>query len=134
VNEAIARNLVEGAVEHARGIGVPITVAVVDTGGHVVMKLRMDGASLISVHMSEDKAWTAAAIGSPTGDLNPLVQAGESLFGLTDAVHGRIITFAGGLPVQRDGQLVGGIGISGGSTEQDGEVAERAVAAAASTA
>jgi uncharacterized protein GlcG (DUF336 family) len=128
MDEKLARAIVDAGTEHARSLGIAVTIAVVDAGGHVVMKLRMDGASLISVRMSEDKAWTAASIGMSTGDLTPLVQQpGSDLFGLTTAVDGRIIAFPGGLPVTDGGELVGGVGVSGGSVEDDGRIAEEAL-------
>jgi uncharacterized protein GlcG (DUF336 family) len=128
MDEKLARAMVDAGTEYARSLGIAVTIAVVDAGGHVVMKLRMDGASLISVRMSEDKAWTAASIGMSTGDLTPLVQQpGSDLFGLTTAVDGRIIAFPGGLPVTDGGELVGGVGVSGGSVEDDGRIAAEAL-------
>lgn len=122
-----ARRLVDSATAAAREMGVAVTVAVVDAGGHVVMKARMDGASLGSVRMSEDKAYTAAALNRATGALTPLVQPGQPLFGLAGAQEGRIVVLGGGFPVRLDGRLVGGIGVSGAAVEQDVQIAESAL-------
>jgi cob(I)alamin adenosyltransferase len=124
---ARARRLVDSAVHGAVDKGLAVSVTVVDAGGHVVMKVRMDGAPLGTVNMSENKAYTAAALNRATGDLSALVQPGQPLYGLNSAEAGRIVALGGGIPVRLDGQLVGGIGVSGGSVEQDVEIAELAL-------
>ena len=123
-----ARRLLDSAVEHATAIGVPSSVAVVDVGGHVVVKARMDGAPLVTVRMCEDKAYTAVAVGEPTANLLPDTQPGAPLFGLFAAEAGRIIVFGGGFPLFTGEGLVGGLGIAGGTVEQDLEIGDVAMA------
>lgn len=125
---AVSRRLIDSGIACATELGVPVSIAVVDAGGHVVIKVRMDNAPLISVRMAEDKAYTSAATNLPTGDLHPLVQPGEPLYGLIAAEGGRIITFRGGIPLRdQTDQIVGGIGVSGGTVDQDDEIASTAV-------
>lgn len=119
-----AREAVDAALVHAGELGVDAAVTVVDQGGHVVTMSRMDAAAIIAVRMSADKAYTSAVTRMPTADWHPLVQPGESLFGLTSAEAGRIITFGGGLPLEGEGGVVGAIGVSGGSVEEDVAIAE----------
>lgn len=122
-----AQNLIDAAKERAMAIDVAMCITVVDGGGHVIMKVRMDGAGVISSQIADDKAYTAAGIGMPTGELGRLVGPDGPLYGLPSADHGRIITFGGGFPLHADGMLIGGIGVSGGSVEQDVEVAQAAL-------
>ncbi len=127
---SIARQVFDAAVARAEETGAPSSVAVVDTGGHVVLKGRMDGAPLVTVQMSEDKAYTAAALEEPTAALLDEVQPGRDLFGLFAAEAGRIIVFGGGVPLfEQDGALAGGLGVAGGTVEQDLEIVEAAMAA-----
>lgn len=123
-----ARKLLDRAVGHAGVIGVPSSVAVVDVGGHVVVKARMDGAPLVTVRMCEDKAYTAVAVGEPTANLLPDAQPGAPLFGLFAAEAGRMIVFGGGFPLFAGDRLVGGLGIAGGTVEQDLEIGDVALA------
>jgi uncharacterized protein GlcG (DUF336 family) len=123
-----ARKLLDSAVEHATAIGAPSSVAVVDVGGHVVVKARMDGAPLVTVRMCEDKAYTAVAVGEPTASLLPDAQPGAPLFGLFAAEAGRIIVFGGGFPLFAGDHLAGGLGIAGGTVDQDLEIGEVAMA------
>ena len=113
------------ALEKAEEMGVEITVCIVDKGGNVVIKARMDDAGYLSGQFAEDKAYTAAGIGFATSDLAPIVQPGEMVFGIT---HPRVVTFGGGIPLQDGGSVVGGVGISGGSVDDDVAIAEAAIA------
>jgi uncharacterized protein GlcG (DUF336 family) len=113
----------------ARERGVPISVAVVDQGGQLVAFERMDGADLVTISLSQDKAWTALMNRMPTRDLAPLVQPGAEFYGYESIGRGRTIVFAGGMPLEIDGVLVGGLGVSGGSVEQDQEIVDAALAA-----
>jgi uncharacterized protein GlcG (DUF336 family) len=123
---AAARLMISAAASEARALRVAMSVAVVDSGGQLVAFERMDGADLVSVGLAQDKAWTALMNRMPTGDLAPLVQPGAEYFGYESIGRGRTIVFAGGMPLLRDGILVGGVGVSGGDSAQD----QRAVAAA----
>ena len=122
---AKAREMGRAALEHAEKMGVAITVCVVDQGGNAVLKARMDGAGYLAGQFAEDKAYTSAGIGFATADLAPLVQPGEMAFGIT---HPRVVTFGGGIPLTEDGKIVGAVGVSGGSVDEDIEVAEAALA------
>ncbi|MGI9658623.1 MAG: GlcG/HbpS family heme-binding protein, partial [Gaiellaceae bacterium] len=104
---------------------VEIAVCVVDKGGNPVLKARMDGASYLPAQFAEDKAWTAAGLGFATSDLAPLVQPGEMVFGIS---HPRVVTFGGGVPLREGDAVVGGVGVSGGSVDDDIAVAEAALA------
>ena len=124
-----ATTLMKAAKAAARERGVAISVAVVDQGGQLVAFERMDGADLVTISLAQDKAWTALVNRMPTRDLGPLVQPGAEFYGYESIGRGRTITFAGGMPIERDGVLVGGVGVSGGSVEQDQEIVGAALAA-----
>ena len=124
-----ATTLMKGAKAAARNLGVPISVAVVDQGGQLVAFERMDAADLVTIPLSQDKAWTALMNRMPTRDLAPLVQPGAEFYGYESIGRGRTIVFAGGMPIERDGVLVGGVGVSGGSVEQDQAIVEAALEA-----
>ncbi len=124
-----AQAVVEAARKKAEEIGVMQNIAVVDEGNNLVAFAHMDGAWLGSINISQNKAFTARAFDMPTADLVPLTQPGEPLFGIHASNHGKIIIFAGGIPLKSGGRVVGAIGVSGGSVEQDQEVAEAGAAA-----
>jgi glc operon protein GlcG len=119
-----AMRLVAAAMAKAKDMGVPQCISVVDVGGHLLAFARMDGAFSLSVDTSLMKAKTAASYGRPTGD----IAAGTDLK-LAIATRGKRINLPGGLPVIVDGDVVGGIGIGSGTSEQDREVANAALAA-----
>ena len=114
----------EAARTHATELGTPVTITVVDGGGNVRTQTRMDGARFGTLNVSANKAFTAAAFGAPTKVLGDLVQPGAPLFGFADAAGGRFVSFAGGLPLVRDEEVIGAIGISGGSVDQDQAIAD----------
>ena len=124
-----ARALAAAAIGAARAEAIPISVAVVDSGGQLVAFERMDGADLVTVTLAQDKAWTALVNRMPTGDLAPIVQPGAEFYGYHTIKGGRTIIFAGGLPLARDGVLVGAVGVSGGDSAQDRRIVEAAAAA-----
>ncbi|WP_329106645.1 heme-binding protein [Micromonospora sp. NBC_01699] len=121
---ADARQVIAAAEARANEIGQPQNIAVVDAGGNLVAHVRMDGAWLGSVDISINKAWTARAFDIQTKDLGTNAQPGSQFFGIHATNHGRVVIFAGGIPLVRDGRVVGGIGVSGGTGEQDQTVAE----------
>ena len=106
------------AVQEAERLGIAIVVAVVDRAGHTRCLLRMDGAFLHSAGIAEDKAYTAAGFGLATADWDK-VTAGNANLASGLAARPRLVMFGGGLPIELDGECVGGIGVSGGSEEQD---------------
>ena len=124
-----ARRVIAGAEEKAAEIGCPMDIDVVDAGGHLKSHVRMDGAFIGSIYISINKAYTAIAFQTETKALNSLTQSGQELFGLSDAHGGRLVIFAGGIPLRRGGEIVGAIGVSTGTVDQDQEVAEAGAAA-----
>ena len=124
-----ARRIVDAAAEKATDIGVPMNVAVVDAGNNLTAFARQDGAWLGSIDIAQGKAYTARAFDMPTRDLVPAVQPGGPLYGIEASNGGRLIVFPGGIPIVTGEEIVGAIGVSGGTVEQDQEVAEAGVAA-----
>jgi uncharacterized protein GlcG (DUF336 family) len=124
-----AQTVVQAARAKAKEIGVPMNIAVVDEGGNLVAFVRMDDAWRGSIDIAQNKAYTARAFDMPTKQLAPLVQPGQPLYGIEASNHGRLIVFAGGIPLMSGGRVMGAIGVSGGSVDQDQEVAEAGVAA-----
>jgi uncharacterized protein GlcG (DUF336 family) len=121
---AAAEAIIEAAKTKARAIPVAVSCAVVDSGGILVAFERMDGAELVTVVLAEDKAYTALVNQSDTGALAALSQPGAELFGLDSAAGGRMVVFAGGIPLLCDGVLVGAVGVSGGTVVEDQVIAE----------
>lgn len=119
-----ARRVIAAAEKMAMEINQPMNIAVADAGGNVVAHVRMDGAWIGSIDISMKKAFTSRAFDIATKDLATLSQPGGPFFGIHASNDGRIMIFAGGIPLQRDGVIVGAIGVSGGSGEQDHQVAE----------
>jgi uncharacterized protein GlcG (DUF336 family) len=126
---ADARRVIAAAEKKAAEIGQPMNIAVADEGGNLVSHVRMDGAWLGSIDISINKAFTARAFDIATKDLADHSQSGGQFFGIHVSNHGRIMIFAGGIPLKRDGKVVGAIGVSGGSGAQDHAVAEAGAAA-----
>ena len=122
-----ALKLITAARKQAEKIGVPMVIAVVDAGGNLVAQQRMDNALLVSVDISRNKAYTAVAIKIPTHELAEAAQPGQPLFGIHNADNGRIVIFGGGFPLEADQEVVGGIGVSGGSVQEDIRCAEEAL-------
>jgi len=124
-----AKIMLEAAERKAMEIGVPMVIAVVDMGGNLVAQHRMNGSLLASVSISLDKAYTAAALKMPTHEAAALVVPGQALFGLNTTVGGRLVVFGGGFPILENGTMIGGLGVSGGSVEEDMNVATAGLAA-----
>src|SRR3982750_960401 len=124
VTLADARRVIEAAGKRAAEIGQPMNIAVADAGGNLVAHVRMDGAWIGSVDISIKKAYTSRAFDIATRDLAEHSQSGGQFFGIHASNGGRIMIFAGGIPLKKDGKVVGAIGVSGGSGEQDHAVAE----------
>lgn len=124
-----AKSLIAAAETEANRLSSPSNIAIVDVTGYLIAHVRMDGAQLGSVHHSIDKAFTSCVLRSDTGVLTDQAQPGGSLYGLAGSIDGRVITFAGGVPVKSDGCVIGAIGVSGGTAEQDHQIALAAVGA-----
>lgn len=118
-----ARRIIAAAEQKAADIGQPSNIAVVDAGGNLVAHVRMDGAWIGSIDISINKAWTARAFDISTKELAELSQPGEDFFGIHVSNDERVMIFAGGIPLKRDGAVVGAVGVSGGSGAQDQSVA-----------
>lgn len=129
VTLADARRIIAAAEQKAQEIGQPMNIAVVDGGGNLVAHVRMDNAWIGSVDISIKKAWTARAFDVSTQDLAELSQSGDQFFGIHASNQGRVMIFAGGIPLKRGSQVVGAVGVSGGLGKQDQAVAEAAVEA-----
>ncbi len=126
---AAARRVIAAVQRDARGLQLPVSVAVVDSGDQLVAFERMDGADLVTVSLARDKAYTALVNRMPTADLPPLVQPGAEYFGYDALGGGRMVVFAGGVPLEEGGVLVGAVGVSGGDSAQDARLAEAGAAA-----
>lgn len=129
VGLADARRVIAAAEKRAHEISQPMNIAVVDEGGNLVAHVRMDGAWLGSIDISINKAFTARAFDIATGDLAGYSQSGGQFFGIHASNHGRVMIFAGGIPLKQDGKVVGAVGVSGGTGDQDQAVAEAGAAA-----
>ena len=124
-----ARRIIAAAQKKAQDIKQPMNVAVCDAGGNLLAFERMEGAWLGSIDISINKAWTSRAFDIATGDLAKHSQSGDQFFGIHVSNGGRVMIFAGGVPLKRGGQVIGAIGVSGGSGEQDQAVADAGAAA-----
>lgn len=126
---AAARAVIAAVQAEGRAMGVALTCAVVDAGDQLVAFERMDAADLVGVILARDKAWTALVNRMPTRDLAPVVQPGAEFYGYDSVAAGRSIVFAGGMPLEIGGVLVGAVGVSGGDAAQDQRAVEAGVAA-----
>ena len=124
-----ARRVIDAAEKKAEEIGQPMNIAIADTGGNLVAHVRMDGAWLGSIDISIKKAFTSRAFDISTKDLAENSQPGQQFFGIHASNDGRIMIFAGGIPLKKDDKVVGAIGVSGGSGDQDHSVAEAGASA-----
>jgi uncharacterized protein GlcG (DUF336 family) len=122
VAEIIAR-IAESEACH---LAVPMAIAIVDGEGGLQLFKRMDGTLPVSTELAVSKAYTAAALRMPTHQLGELAQPGAPLYGIQHTHHGRIVMFGGGYPLCLHGEVVGAIGVSGGTVEQDMQVAQPA--------
>jgi uncharacterized protein GlcG (DUF336 family) len=121
---AFAKNIAERIEEQSARAKVPVAVCIIDIHGNVVLKHRMNGAPTFSVDLSERKAYTSALVGLRTADLSPLVQPGQPLFPLMGLSDGRYCSMGGGAPLKSDGEMVAGVGVSGGTVDQDVAILE----------
>ena len=124
-----AKKVVSAAEDRARQMGLAMNIAVMDAGRNLVAFHRMDGAWVASIDIAIDKAFTSAGRGLTTREIGEMAQPGQPLFGINTTNGGRIVIFAGGVPLMREGEVVGAVGVSGGTPDEDHEVAEAGVAA-----
>src|SRR3954469_13558088 len=123
----IAKKVAERVEAESTKSKVPVAVSVIDIHGNVVLVHRMTGAPAFSLEISERKAYTSALIGVRTADLVPLVQPGADLYPLLAVAGGRYSAMGGGVPLTGDGKVIAGVGVSGGTTEQDVAIVEAAI-------
>lgn len=122
----VAKYIAQKVSEKAAQIGVKAVVAVADEGANPVLVHRMDGAYIASYDIALNKAYTCAALRISTSELKKLAQPGGSLYGIAHTNGGKIVIFGGGIPLTYGGNVIGGLGVSGGSEEQDTFLAEYA--------
>ena len=128
LDQALA--LLAAVREEAGRQGLAVAAAVADRGGHVIASARMDGSPLGAMVLALDKAYTAVLWQTPTGEFMESTQPGGADWGFTSTSGGRIVVYAGGLPLFAGGGLIGALGVSGGTGEQDEACAKAAIAAA----
>lgn len=129
ISAEAARKVITAAEEEAREIGVPMDIAVVDESGVLKAFSRMDGAPLLSVQISQDKAYTAAGFGMSTDGWHEFIKEDPPLATGAPAEIDRLVTFGGGYPIKSGDTVVGGIGVSGGHYTEDMQVARAGLAA-----
>lgn len=130
VSSELARRIIESAEAKANELGRPFVIAVVDESGVLKAFSRMDGAPLLSVQVAQDKAYTAAGFSMPTHAWHDFIKDDPPLASGAPTAIDRLVVFGGGYPIQVDGRVVGGIGVSGGHYSDDMQVAEAGLAAA----
>ena len=123
-----ARDLAGRVEAEALKAKIPVAVCIVDVHGNLVLQHRMNGAPLFSLEISERKAYTSALVGVRTSDLLTLVQPGQSLYALPTVAGGRFCPMGGGIPLMDNGSVYAGIGVSGGTAEEDVAIVEAALA------
>ena len=126
---AEAQDVIAAAAAQANKNKQPSDIAVVDQGGNLVAFARMDNAWIGSIDIAINKAWTARAFDMPTKMLAKISNPGDQAFGIHNSNGGRVMIFGGGVPLKRDGEVVGAIGVSGGTVDQDVKCAEAGVKA-----
>ena len=124
-----AQRVIAAAEKKAAEIGKPMNIAVADERGNLVAHVRMDNAWIFGIDIAQKKAFTSRAFDISTKDLAAHSQSGGQFFGIHASNKGKIMIFAGGIPLKKEGKAVGAIGVSGGSGEQDDAVAEAGVKA-----
>jgi uncharacterized protein GlcG (DUF336 family) len=124
-----ARRVIAAAEKKAQEIGQPMNIAVTDEGANLVAFVRMEGAWIGSIDIAQKKAFTSKAFDISTKDLAQHSQSGNQFFGIHASNNGKVMIFAGGIPLKSGDKVVGAIGVSGGSGDQDHAVAEAGSAA-----
>jgi uncharacterized protein GlcG (DUF336 family) len=122
LTEEICETLAQAAKKKSREIGVGVTISVTDENGNLRLLQRFGDAILPSLEISPKKAYTAAVLRQSTAEFGRIAQVGGSAFGI-NVTNDKLVIFGGGFPLQTGGKTVGGIGVSGGSVEQDEDVA-----------
>jgi uncharacterized protein GlcG (DUF336 family) len=123
-----AKRMIVAAEAKAERFGIAYNIAVVDEGGHLLAFVRQDGALIGSIDLAIDKAKTARLFDKKTSDLATLSQPGKPLYGIQESNSGKVVIFGGGIPVTFNGNIVGAVGASAGTVDQDIAVVEAAAA------
>jgi len=121
-----AKRMIGAAEAEAARLGIAYNIAVVDAGGHLLAFVRQDGALIGSIDLAIDKAKTARIFDKKTSDLAALSQPGQPLYGIQESNAGKVVIFGGGIPVTFNGDIIGAVGASAGTVEQDIAVVEAA--------
>lgn len=123
----VVKEMAKAAEEKAASINVPVIFAAVDAGANLMLMHRMENAFITSIDIAINKAFTAACLKQGSHEIAGCVQPGESLYGLQLTNNCRIVPFGGGMPIIVDGEVVGAVGVSGGTVEEDMSIAQAAV-------
>jgi uncharacterized protein GlcG (DUF336 family) len=124
-----AQRIIQAGITKAKEINSPSNIAVTDAGGNLLAFARMEEAWLGSIDIAINKAFTSRAFDIATRQLAGFAQPGRQFFGIHVSNHGRVMVFAGGLPLKSGDKVIGAVGVSGGSSEQDQQIVEAAAAA-----
>jgi uncharacterized protein GlcG (DUF336 family) len=127
VTLAEAKRMLSAGEAKAESLGIAYNIAVVDAGGHLVAFVRQDGALIGSIDLAIDKAMTAKPFDKTTSELATLAQAGKPHFGIQESNSGKVVIFGGGVPILSGENIIGAVGTSAGTLEQDIEVAQAAI-------
>jgi uncharacterized protein GlcG (DUF336 family) len=123
-----AKRMLRAGEAAAAALGIAYNIAIVDAGGHLIAFARQDGALIGSIDLAIGKAVTARIFDKPTSLLGEFAQPGAPLYGIQNTNSGRVVIFGGGVPIRSNGRIVGAVGASAGTVEQDIAVAEAAIA------
>jgi uncharacterized protein GlcG (DUF336 family) len=123
----LAKELADRVEAEAAKVKIPVSVCVMDIHGNSVLLRRMNGAPAFSMELSERKAYTSALVGLRTIEILPMVQPGQPLYPLATVAGGKYCAMGGGVPVKSEGAVIAGIGVSGGTVEQDISIVEAAL-------
>jgi uncharacterized protein GlcG (DUF336 family) len=123
----LAKELADRVEAEAAKVKIPVSVCVMDIHGNIVLLHRMNGAPAFSMELSERKAYTSALVGLRTIEILPMVQPGQPLYPLATVAGGKYCAMGGGVPVKSEGAVIAGIGVSGGTVEQDISIVEAAL-------
>ena len=126
-NLASIKRMAEFAEEKANEMNVSIVFSAVDEGGNIILVHRMENSLLASLDISINKAYTALSLKMPTSKVNELAKESGDLFGIQNATNKNLVVFGGGFPIEVNGKVVGAIGVSGGSVEEDMSIAKYAI-------
>ena len=119
--------VLDASMDKAKEIGVDMNIAVVDSSGLLLGFYRMDNAKFHSINIAIDKAFTASGTRTSTSRLSEVCLPGEAAFGVNTCVGGRMVVIGGGVPIEYQGNCLGGVGCASGNPDQDEEVAQAGI-------